>query len=208
INTNDYVMYAEALTGIGQDSLAVIQYETAVKKFPENGDLLKQLSSVYTNNKDYVKAAEAYDAYIQTLEAPTLNDYFTASGRYLNAAATAGDNDAQRALCGNRGLEYVNKAIEGAEPQAALYQRLGRLSMARNAGNTMDEQAADAYLKVVELLDQDPANMDATNGSNQLGLYKEAYMLLYVYYGNVAHDKDKATEYADKMNAVKTLLGE
>ncbi|MBD5277013.1 MAG: hypothetical protein HDS30_05100 [Bacteroides sp.] len=208
INTNDYVMYAEALTGIGQDSLAVVQYETAVKKFPDNGELLKQLSSVYTNNKDYVKAAEAYDAYIQTLEAPSLNDYFTASGRYLNAAATAGDNNEQRALCGNRGLEYVNKAIAGAEPQAALYQRLGRLSMARNEGNTMDEQAANAYLKVVELLDQDPANMDAANSANQLGLYKEAYMLLYVYYGNVAHDKDKAAEYADKMNAVKTLLGE
>ena len=102
----------------------------------------------------------------------------------------------------------MNKAIAGAEPQAALYQRLGRLSMARNEGNTMDEQAANAYLKVVELLDQDPANMDAANSANQLGLYKEAYMLLYVYYGNVAHDKDKAAEYADKMNAVKTLLGE
>ncbi len=48
--------------------------------------------------------------------------------------------------------------------------------------------------------------MDTANG--QLGLYKEAYMLLYVYYGNVAHDKDKAAEYADKLNAVKTLLGE
>ncbi len=78
--------------------------------------------------------------------------------------------------------------------------------MSRNAGNAMDEDAANAYLKVVELLDANPANMDTANG--QLGLYKEAYMLLYVYYGNVAHDKDKAAEYADKLNAVKTLLGE
>ena len=30
INANDYVMYAEALTGIGQDSLAVLQYEAAL----------------------------------------------------------------------------------------------------------------------------------------------------------------------------------
>ena len=59
--------------------------------------------------------------------------------------------------------------------------------MSRNAGNAMDEDAANAYLKVVELLDANPANMDTANG--QLGLYKEAYMLLYVYYGNVAHDK-------------------
>ncbi len=208
VNSNDYVTYAEALSGLGQDSLAVLQYEAAVKRFPDNGDLLKEISSVYTANKNYVKAAEAYDAYVQTLAEPSLNDMFTASGRYLNAAATAGDNIEQREKAAARGLEYVNKAIAGAEPQAALYQRLGRLSMARNAGNTMDEKAAEAYLKVVELLDADAANMDAANANNQLGLYKEAYMLLYVYYGNVAHDKDKAAEYAEKLNNVNTLLGQ
>ncbi|MDE6160916.1 MAG: hypothetical protein K2F77_04585, partial [Muribaculaceae bacterium] len=104
--------------------------------------------------------------------------------------------------------DYVNKALAGAEPQADLYQRLGRLSMARNAGNTMDEQAANAYLKVLELLDADPANMDAANPNNQLGLYKEAYMLLYVYYGNVLHDKDQAAPYAEKLNAVNELLAQ
>lgn len=208
INSNDYVTYAEALTGIGQDSLAVLQYEAAVKKFPENADLVKNLSSIYTSAKRYVDAAEAYDAYVQLLEAPSLNDYFTASGRYLNAAATAGDNIEQREKAAKRGLEYVNKALAGAEPQAAIYQRLGRLSMAKNDGNAMDEDAANAYLKVIELLDADPANMDATNPNNQLGLYKEAYMLLYVYYGNVVKDADKAAEYAEKMNVVKALLGE
>lgn len=208
INANDYVTYAEALSGLGQDSLAVLQYEAAVKAFPENGDLLKTLSSVYNSNKRYLDAAEAYDAYVQTLEDPSLNDFFTASGRYLNAAATAGENIEQREKAATRGLDYVNKAIAGAEPQAALYQRLGRLSMARNAGNTMDEQAANAYLKVLELLDADPANMDAANPNNQLGLYKEAYMLLYVYYGNVLHDKDQAAPYAEKLNAVNELLAQ
>lgn len=208
INANDYVTYAEALSGLGQDSLAVLQYEAAVKAFPENGDLLKTLSSVYNSNKRYLDAAEAYDAYVQTLEDPSLNDFFTASGRYLNAAATAGENIEQREKAATRGLDYVNKAIAGAEPQAAIYQRLGRLSMARNAGNTMDEQAANAYLKVLELLDADPANMDAANPNNQLGLYKEAYMLLYVYYGNVLHDKDQAAPYAEKLNAVNELLAQ
>lgn len=203
---NDYTTYADALTALGQDSLAVIQYEIAAKHFPDDADLLKNLSSVYTNNKDYVKAAEAFDAYLQTQENPTMNDYFAASGRYLNAAATAGENQQQREESAKRGLEYVNKAIEGTQPQPALYQRLGRLSMARNAGNTMDEDAANAYLKVLELLDADPANKDVANG--QLGLYKEAYMLLYVYYANVAHDKDLTEEYGQKLNEVKAALGE
>ncbi|MDE6486358.1 MAG: tetratricopeptide repeat protein [Muribaculaceae bacterium] len=205
INANDYVMYAEALSGLGQDSLAVLQYEAAVKKFPENSDLIKELSSVYTANKNYVKAAEAFDAYIQTLEEPSLNDYFAASGRYLNAAATAGDNAEQRTKSAERGLEYVNKAIAGAEPQAPLFQRQARLYIARN-GNQIDENGVESYKKMLEILDRDPANMEAANG--QLGLYKEAYTFLYVFYGNVAKDKDLATEYADKMNAVKALLGE
>lgn len=205
VNVNDYVTYAEALTGIGEDSLAVLQYEAAVQKFPENGDLLKDLSAVYTNNKNYVKAAEAFDAYIQTVEEPSLNDYFSASGRYLNAAATAGDNAEQRTKCAERGLEYVNKAIAGAEPQAPLYQRQARLYIARN-GNQIDENGVEAYKKMLELLDADAANMDAANG--QLGLYKEAYTFLYVFYGNVAKDKDLASEYAEKLNGVKALLGE
>ena len=40
--------YADALSGIGQDSLAVVQYELAASKYPENGDLLKNLSTVYS----------------------------------------------------------------------------------------------------------------------------------------------------------------
>ena len=79
------------------------------------------------------------------------------------------------------------------------------LNIARN-GNQIDENGVESYKKMLELLDADPANMDPANG--QLGLYKEAYTFLYVFYGNVAKDKDLATEYADKMNAVKALLGE
>ena len=99
----------------------------------------------------------------------------------------------------------MNKAIAGAEPQAPLFQRQARLYIARN-GNQIDENGVESYKKMLELLDADPANMDPANG--QLGLYKEAYTFLYVFYGNVAKDKDLATEYADKMNAVKALLGE
>ena len=48
---NDYTTYADALTALGQDSLAVVQYELAAQKYPEDADLLKNLSAVYTNNK-------------------------------------------------------------------------------------------------------------------------------------------------------------
>lgn len=57
--TNDYVTYADALSGNGQDSLAMVQYELAAEKDPQNDDLLKNLSAMYDKNKEYAKAADA-----------------------------------------------------------------------------------------------------------------------------------------------------
>lgn len=59
---------------------------------------------------------------------------------------------------------------------------------------------------MTELLDKEPANMDPTNKDNKLNMYKEAYQFSYVFYGNVAHDKDKAAEIAEKLKAVNALL--
>ena len=106
--TNDYVTYAEALTGLGQDSLAVVQYEIAAEKDPKNGDLLKNLSTIYSQNKQYDKSAEAYDAYLQLQENPSLNDFFGMSGRYLNAALNTEDPAKAKELA-NRGLDYVGR---------------------------------------------------------------------------------------------------
>jgi tetratricopeptide (TPR) repeat protein len=205
--TNDYTTYAEVLTALGQDSLAVVQYEIASQKDPQNGDLLKNLSTMYSQRKDYVKAAEAYDAYLNTQENPSLNDYLGMTGRYLNAAATCKDDETQRVAMADRGLEYIDKVIARAEPQASIYQRKARLYVARN-GNQPDQNAIDTYAKMIELLDQDAANANPSNENNQLALYKEGYTFSYLYYGNIAKDKDKASYYNDKLNYVNGLIGQ
>lgn len=201
--TNDFVKYAEALTGIGQDSLAVVQYELAVKNDPENKSLLKDLSDMYTKNKDYRRAAEAYDAYLQSQENPSVQDLYGISARYLNIAATAQD-DAERQMAGERGLEYINKVLERAQPQPALYQRKARLYVAKN-GNRPDADAIATYDKMLELLDADPANKQA--GSSALNNYKEAYSFQMVYYSAVAPDKDKHAEATQNLEAINALLG-
>jgi tetratricopeptide (TPR) repeat protein len=203
--SNDYTTYAEVLTNLGQDSLAVVQYEIAAQRDPENANLLKELSAKYSDNKDYVKAAETYDAYLKLQENPSLNDYLGMTGRYLNAAATCKDDATQRVAMADRGLEYIDKVIERAEPQASLYQRKARLYIARN-GNQPDQNAIDTYKKMFELLDQDPANANPSNPNNQLSLYKEGYTFAYLYYGNIAKDKDKASYYNEKMAHVTSLL--
>ena len=201
--TNDYVKYAEALNGIGEDSLAVVQYELAVKNDPENKNLLKDLSDMYTKNKDFRKAAEAYDAYLQTHENPSVQDLYGITARYLNIAATATD-DAERQKAGQRGLEYIDQVLQRAQPQAALYQRKARLYVAKN-GNRPDADAIATYGKMLELLDADSANKQA--GNPALNMYKEAYSFEMVYYSAVEPDKDKHAEATADLDAVNALLG-
>ena len=203
--TNDFTTYADVLQNLGQDSLAVVQYELAVANDPDNADLLSEISTVYTKAKQYPKAADAYALYLSKIEEPSSNDLYAAAGRYLNAAATAGDNAELRAETATKGLEYIGKAIAEAQHNPLIYQLKARLHIAGN-NNQPNQESVDAYAQMIDLLDQDPANMDPTNKDNKLNMYKEAYQFSYVFYGNVAHDKDKAAEIAEKLKAVNALL--
>ncbi|MCH5221468.1 MAG: tetratricopeptide repeat protein [Muribaculaceae bacterium] len=205
--TNDYITFAEALSGAGKDDLAVEQYEIAVKRDPENGDLLKDLSTVYSQNKQYAKSAEAYDAYLKLQENPSLNDLFGMSGRYLNAALNA-ENDEQAKDLANRGLEYVNQVISRAADENALfYQRQGRLFIAAN-DKKPDAQAIEAYDNMLRILDADSQNMNPANPANTLEMYREAYSFEIMYYANFNIDKDKAALFTEKYNQVKELLSQ
>lgn len=202
--TNDYVTYADALSGNGQDSLAMIQYELAAEKDPQNGDLLKNLSTMYDKNKEYAKAADAYGAYLKLQENPSLNDLYGMSGRYLNAAATATDSVEAKELA-DRGIEYINQVIDrAADKIPAFYQRLANLNI---AGNNKKPNAAaiEAYDKVIELLNANPANMDPANAENQLRMYWQAYAFKAAY-ASMNGEKELAKEYNDKATEIKNLM--
>ena len=202
--TNDYVTYADALSGNGQDSLAVIQYEIAAQRDPENGDLLKNLSSIYDKNKQYAKAADAYGAYLKLQENPSLNDLYGMSGRYLNAAATSTDSIEAKELA-EQGIGYVNQVLErAADKIPAFYQRLANLNI---AGNMKKPNAAaiEAYDKVIELLDAYPENMNPANPDNQLRMYWQAYAFKAAYASQTG-DKELAKQLNDKATEIKELM--
>lgn len=204
--TNDYETYANVLGELGQDSLAVIQYELAVKNDPENLDLLKELCSRYSTAKQYGPAAEIYSVYLSKLEEPTANDYFNAAGRYLNAAASASNDQADfKKNMAAKGLEYIDKAIAVAQPNADLYKYKARLNIAGNL-NTPNQEAIEAYDKMMEILDQDPAAKDINNENNQLPLYREAYQFNFLFYKNVAKDEEKAKEFITKFKETNDLI--
>lgn len=204
--SNDYTTLADAYSQVGNDSVAVSKIEAAVAKYPDNGDLYNTLSSYYTKSKNYAKAADAYDKYLATLEEPSLNDYFSASGRWLNAAATApADADDLRTTAAEKGLVYVNKALEGAPNNPNLYQRKARLQMAANH-NQPTQAVVDDYMKMVELLDADPANADPANPQNDLNMYKEAYMFSVKHYQDNG-DKDNVSKYNELLKEVLAKQG-
>lgn len=204
-NANDYVTYADALSGAGQDSLAILQYEAAVAKFPENADLLKNLSTVYNKNKDYAKSADAYAAYLDLQEAPSADDFYGMATRYLQAAGASNDTIQAHELA-DKGIVYINKLIENPniKPIAQFYQRLAFLHIAGNAKKPNAEAVA-ALEKMIELLDANPVNKDPQNPSNQLNLYKNAYAFEQAYYKSVK-DEENFAKAIENYNAINALL--
>ena len=198
----DYTTYADALSGIGQDSLAVVQYELAASKYPENGDLLKNLSTVYSRNRQYDKSAEAYDAYLKLQENPSLTDLYGMSGRYLNAAVYA-DSIRAKELAG-RGIEYVNQVIDrAADVSPMMYQRLARLYVAAN-GKRPDADAIAAYDKMLQLLDQNPENLNPANPNNALDEYSEAYAFEQAY-ASITGNQEGVEHWGKKYQEIRDL---
>ncbi len=198
----DYTTYADALSGIGQDSLAVVQYELAASKYPENGDLLKNLSTVYSRNRQYDKSAEAYDAYLKLQENPSLTDLYGMSGRYLNAAVYA-DSIRAKELAG-RGIEYVNQVIDrAADVSPMMYQRLARLYVAAN-GKRPDADAIAAYDKMLQLLDQNPDNLNPANPNNALDEYSEAYAFEQAY-ASITGNQEGVEHWGKKYQEIRAL---
>lgn len=207
-STNDFTTYADVLSKLGRNDEAVEQYELAVKNDPDNAELISELSAVYSKAKKYNQAADSYALYLSKVEEPSTNDLFGAARRYLNASATANEADSLIAdEYAAKGIEFIDKAIERAQPNPVLYQFKGRLYIASN-GKHVNQEAVDAYNQAVAILNENPENKNPLNADNQLQLYKEAYQFIYVYYGRDAEvkDKDKTAEYADKLKEINELI--
>ena len=210
-SANDFTTYSDVLTKLGQDSLALIQYEKAVSLEPDNTELISGLSAAYTkagakNNKYYGKAADTFASYLSKVEEPSSNDYFDASRRYLNASATSAPEDSVlRKQYAEKGIEYINQTIERATPNPTLYQFKARLYIAGN-NNHINQEAIDTYKQMLDLLDQDPANKDPQNPKNKLKLYEEAARFNYAYCGTVLKDKEKTAEAAKTLKEITDLI--
>lgn len=199
---NDYVVYAQALQKTGADSVAVDLLTKGVAKIPDDGNLLKEYSNVLNRTDRYQEAADVYAKYLSLQEDPDALDLYDGAGNYLNVAATLLESDPAAAkAAAEKGIDLMNKCIERAAPLGALYQRLARLDRMANGGEA-DQATIDAYTKMIEILDSDPANLTKSSTLNQ---YRDAYVQMNKFY-NAQGDKEKAQEAVDQFNKYTEML--
>ncbi len=188
--TNDFTTYAEVLKAIGQDSLSIEQYQKAIALSPEKYELLKDLSAAYSSAQRYVEAAEAFQQYVDKADYST-NDLVMLARRYQNAALSDTVPESSHELA-VKGLDAINKVIERVPDNARVLQTRATLTYVAE-GSQDTEPVFNAFKAVVDLLDQDPANLEAQ---------KDIYLQSFNRLGNYAiknQDKEGAKIYFSRM---------
>lgn len=172
---NDFTTYGDVLLKLGQDSLAMVQYESAVNLAPDRADLLETLSEAYTAAKMYDKAVEAQERYIAANPEHATNDLMVLARRYQNAAATTDMNDPRRAEYVKKGTEVLNVVNERVPGNYQVLITKARMQLIGN-NNEINEESLPTFLEVLAALDTDPENATKRKNDysfilNSLGKY-------------------------------------
>lgn len=189
--SNDYTSYGDVLSELGQDSLAIIQFEKAVEINPDKADLLKKLSSAYYGAQKYDKAAAAFQKYIDAGDYST-NDLFILAGRYMTAAATEEPGSEAKKQAVDNAIKYVDMVIAKVPDDYRIHQRKARILIVAN-NNESNADASAAYQQTLDVLNADPENI-----KKHVDVYREAYNSIGSYY-ILQKDNEKAREYYGKM---------
>lgn len=194
----DFSSLADAYIGTDQYEKAIEICRQGLNVFPDSEDLFFDLSSAYSQNKQFKKAAEAYDKYLNLNEKPSLNDFFTASGKWLNVAATAGGDLELRSIASSNGLKYVERILpEVQETQLPIIlERKAYLQTAANEDNRPDKLATQTFIELINIIESDPQKLNPNYSNNEIKTYRNACALIYQYYKDI--DESLAQKYAEK----------
>ena len=172
----DYTDYADALKKLGRTQEALALRVKAYEANPDKLDLLKDLSDGYSDAEDCVNSAKYYQMFVDKGDYKT-NDLFVLSKKYFYVAAYDSVPESKAVAVANA-LKYVDMVNEKMADNVRM-QILVNLHKAKvlqvSEVDKKEGKAVDTYKKVLELLDQDPAN---------LADRKDDYILAYNYLAN------------------------
>lgn len=189
-NVTDYTSYAQALAEVDRNEDAIKAYEAAAAINPDDIDMQRMLSGVYTKAGQFQKAADAYQRVVDN-PAHKANDLYEAAVRYYNLALTvketpdafAPGTDSQSLA---KALDYLYQVNELVPGNVRIHYQIARtlkLQEGENKGT-----AAQAFKNLIELLD----NKDDKSG------YDSYYISAYNYLAADAFnrkDMDAAKQY-------------
>lgn len=186
---NDYTTYANILNELQDYDAEIVARENAVAANSAKLDLLKDLSTAYSQaggrankaqnveaaNANYIKAKDAMVKYIAAADVVT-QDYIDLGNRWQNVAATSPLDSPERLEAITAAIAAIDQAIERVPDHYVPYRNKARMTMVKNGNKPSDETVA-AYAKMLEIFDADPENK-----TKRADLYREAYTYTAGYY--------------------------
>lgn len=172
----DYTDYADALKKLKRPQEALQLRTKAYEANPDKLDLLKDLSDGYSDAEDYVNSAKYYQMFVDKGDYKT-NDLFVLSKKYFYVAAFDSVPESKAVAVANA-LKYVDMVNEkiADNVRMRIMVNLHKAKILQVSENEKtDGKAVDTYKAVLELLDQDPANLTDR---------KDDYILAYNYLAN------------------------
>ena len=187
---NDYKTFGDIYIALGQDSIGIVQYEKALVVEPEKASLYKDISQVYTAAEIYDKAADAHEKFIELEPEHTTNDLMILARRYQNAAATSDTCTVEHDVYADKAIKTIEIVYEKAPNNLQVLSARSRIYLIAN-NNEMNDEVEQQLVKILEILDADPAN---TTNRKQDDIF--ALHLLGKY--NLSKDREKAKAYYNR----------
>lgn len=189
----DYNTYGKVLMANQKPAEAVAVYEKAYASDPEKfGNMLVNISDLYTELGDYAKATEYLQKYVDAGKA-SLTDIFALGKLYGALAQVSPEDSPERADAIAKGIACIDKTIETAATKAPLYRTKGQMLGLRDGKTISDEQAA-TYQAMLDAYAEENPEAATTNP----GPFKQAYSVLGAYC-KVKGDQEQSLKWFEKL---------
>lgn len=196
IRVTDYLYYGDALKGAGRLDEAVAQYQKVIEQDNTKSEILKSLSDIYLQKKEFDRALDLQNQYISAIGSDaTYKDYEAIADIFIEQSEAAADADKKKYLAG---ADQAYATIADKFDYAKEYAVYKRANIHHQMNTEIKDGEAKPYYEEYISLVENKADKSASD-LRKLGV---CYNYLAVYY--IQNDQTaKAKEYARKLQELQ-----